>query len=393
MSKYTSHKACVDRLLKEYYDHGKIIVAFDFDGTVCDYNHENPQPTLERPAYEEICQLIRDLAPYSYLIGWSCRCNGETDWEDSGAQDLAEQWLKNHNVPYDAFNEDGVVNYGGRKIYANIFLDDRAGMGATVEILKDFLVQVDPIFDAISARNQIVRDIRIYFERNCSTTPKAIIGMSGGADSTIVAALCAEAIGAKRVHGFILPNGKQYDYDEALEICQILGINHYTVNIEDQVNLVKRDLIGNPEINPYIKNNLPALVRRNYLTAQAMMMGARMINTTNATEEFLGYITKGDNTAGDFAPILNYTKTEVQKIGLTYTHFPEYYVTKVPADGMCGETDEERFGFTYKEADGIIRQTNKPILVSKATKIVLMNRQSEFKRKPLARAKYIDKAD
>lgn len=140
MNKYLDFETTLQRLKREYQEHGQIIVAYDFDDTVCTYTPDNPEPTLERVANEEICQLIRDLRPYSKFIVWTCRSmTHQEPKEPDVALTLAIQWLDNHEVPYDFVNEDGPVVYGSRKIYANILLDDRAGLETAYKLLVAFL--------------------------------------------------------------------------------------------------------------------------------------------------------------------------------------------------------------------------------------------------------------
>lgn len=140
MNKYLDFETSLQRLKREYLEHGKLIVAYDFDDTVCTYTLGNPEPTLERVANEEICQLLRELRPYAVYILWTNRSmeHKEED-EPDVALKLAMQWLDNHDLEYDYVNEDGPVTYGGRKIYANIFLDDRAGLETAYKLLLAFL--------------------------------------------------------------------------------------------------------------------------------------------------------------------------------------------------------------------------------------------------------------
>ncbi len=397
-AKYLDFETALERLIEEYLEHGKIIVAYDFDDTVCTYTKGNPEPTHLRKANEEICQLLRDLREYATFIVWTCRSdNEESQWGDVGSPlQAAKRWLNDHDVPYDLVNEDGKVAYGGRKIYANIFLDDRAGLATSYEMLKEFLRRVKKmdVFNPYRARRVIVESIKEYF----GDDNRAIIGMSGGADSTIVAALCAEALGPNRVFGVCMPNGFQRDLPDAMNICECIGIPYITVDIKPQVDQMLKDLgFGSYRDAPEIlRNNLPALTRRNILTTISMTHSGRVMNTTNATEEFLGYITKGDNTAGDFAPLLNYVKTEVIAIGQTFTYIPQEFIVKPPDDGMCGKTDEDRFGFTYDEVDALIRN---PIITmlgagivydtAKLDKMIRMNEASGFKRQPLPRSAYV----
>lgn len=141
-AKYLNFNTSLQRLLDEYYQHGRLIVAYDFDDTVCTYTHGNPEPTLEREPNEEICQLIRDLRPYATFIVWTCRSNDLEHSEEPGpltALQRATLWLDQHEMPYDHINDDAAIAYGGRKIYANIFLDDRAGLITSYELLTKFI--------------------------------------------------------------------------------------------------------------------------------------------------------------------------------------------------------------------------------------------------------------
>lgn len=140
MAKYLDFETALQRLIREYKEHGKLIVAYDFDDTVCTYTLGNPEPTLERVANEEICQLLRDLRPYAEFIVWTCRSmTHQEKGEPDVALALAVRWLDNHNVPRDYVNTDGPVTYGSRKIYSNILLDDRAGLETAYNLLVAFL--------------------------------------------------------------------------------------------------------------------------------------------------------------------------------------------------------------------------------------------------------------
>jgi len=402
MGKYLNFETALERLLREYEEHGCIVVAYDFDDTVCTYTPGNPEPTLERRANEEICQLLRELRPYAKFVVWTCRSTDPNVWEPGSgsrsALELALQWLRNHNVPFDHVNEDTVVSYGSRKIYANIFLDDRAGLSATFLMLKMFLQVVKNMktFNPNNARAAIVQAIKDYFHDNGKDS-RAILGVSGGADSTIVAGLCVEALGASRVLGVIMPNGEQSDIQDAIDVCNELGIQYLIINIQDQVRQMCEDLgykyfVFAPEM---LQNNLPNLVRRNVLASIKLTSGGRVMNTTNQSEEFLGWITQGDNIVGDFAPLINYTKTEAIKIGLTLP-ISERFIVKVPHDGMCGSTDEEKFGFTYEQVDWLIGAVpeNNPVFLGidqdEMNRIVHMHQVSQFKRNPLACAPHVN---
>lgn len=144
MAKYLQANNLIQRLINEYLEHGKLIIAYDFDDTVCTYTKGNPEPTRERKSNVEICELIHALRPYADFIVWTCRSNEtKNPNEDLPALDEAIRWLDEHNMPYDYINTDGKVNYGGRKIYANALLDDRAGLASIFDALHGFLNWVE----------------------------------------------------------------------------------------------------------------------------------------------------------------------------------------------------------------------------------------------------------
>ena len=211
--------------------------------------------------------------------------------------------------------------------------------------------------------------IKEYFKDN--PDGKAIIGISGGKDSTIAAALCVEALGADRVIGVLMPNGKQKDISDSYEICGYLGIQSYEININQAYEgLIAGVAIGIDkgfapleetfafvDNNPMVKTNLPARLRMTTLYAVAAFYpNSRVVNTCNRSEDYVGYSTKYGDAAGDFSPLGNLTVREVLEIG-DELGLPERLVHKAPSDGMCGKTDEDNLGFTYEQLDDHILGT------------------------------------
>ena len=189
---------------------------------------------------------------------------------------------------------------------------------------------------------------------------KAIIGISGGKDSTIAAALCVEALGADRVIGVRMPNGEQNDINDSRKVCEYLGIYAFELNIGSTVNTLCREIDEAYDYdhccinNPMIKTNLPARIRMTTLYAVAALYpNSRVVNTCNYSEDFVGYSTKYGDAAGDFSPLGNLTVREVLEIG-DDLGLPKHLVHKAPSDGMCGKTDEDNLGFTYEELDGFL---------------------------------------
>ena len=189
---------------------------------------------------------------------------------------------------------------------------------------------------------------------------KAIIGISGGKDSTIAAALCVKALGADRVVGVLMPQGAQNDINDSREVCEHLGIYHMEINIgyvcSHLCGLIDEEYDFDKCCinNPMIKTNLPARIRMTTLYAVAALYpNSRVVNTCNYSEDFVGYSTKYGDAAGDFSPLGGLTVREVLEIG-DDLGLPEHLVHKPPSDGMCGKTDEDNLGFTYEQLDNYI---------------------------------------
>lgn len=196
--------------------------------------------------------------------------------------------------------------------------------------------------------NYIVDSIRNWFNINGKGC-KAVIGISGGKDSTVVAALCAKAIGRENVIGVSMPDEGQ-DSKLAKEICAFLGIDFMEVPIWPMVscfyNVAKSD---------QAKMNVPPRIRMTVLYAIAQTYNGRVMNTSNLSEDWIGYSTRWGDSVGDLMVLSNYTATEVKEIGYNLD-LPKEWVDKTPDDGLPGSMpDEEKFGFTYKVLDRYIK--------------------------------------
>ena len=209
------------------------------------------------------------------------------------------------------------------------------------------------MFDAVKVKNQCVEWIRKFFEENGKGC-NAVLGISGGKDSSVAAALCVEALGKDRVIGVLMPCGRQHDIDMAYLLVKHLGIKHYEVNIEDAVEGVLDNMPEDLEITSMTRVNLPPRIRLTTLYAISQSVNGRVVNTCNLSEDWVGYSTRYGDAAGDFSPMANLTVTEVKEIGRVLG-LPDVLVDKVPIDGLCGKTDEENLGFTYAELDVYIR--------------------------------------
>ena len=209
------------------------------------------------------------------------------------------------------------------------------------------------MFDAVKAKNDCIQWIRDFFETNGKDC-NAICGISGGKDSSVVAALLVEALGKNRVIGVLMPNGTQSDIDDSIKLVDFLKIPNITVNIAEGVNGILNNLKECIGISEQTKINLPPRIRMATLYAVSQSVNGRVVGTDNASEAYIGYSTRwGDNVA-DLMPILNFTSDEVVAIG-DACGLPYELTHKTPSDGLCGKTDEDNFGFTYEVLNKYIR--------------------------------------
>ncbi len=209
------------------------------------------------------------------------------------------------------------------------------------------------MFDVRKVKDECVKWIRDFFEKN-GPGCNAVIGISGGKDSSVAAALCVEALGADRVIGVLMPNGEQHDIDAARLLVNHLGIRNYEVNVKAAIDGVISAMPEGLEITTLSKTNLPPRIRMATLYAISQSLNGRVCNTCNLSEDWVGYSTRYGDSVGDFSPMSFLTVTEVKQIG-HLLGLPEELVEKTPIDGLCGKTDEENLGFTYAELDVYIR--------------------------------------
>jgi NAD+ synthase len=232
-------------------------------------------------------------------------------------------------------------------------------------------------FNAKTYKDKLVDWIKDWFNEN-GPDCNAVIGISGGKDSSILAALCVEALGKDRVIGVLMPNGIQSDIQDSLDLVKYLNIKHFVVNIGDTINTLTNSL---PTLSNQAKTNLPPRIRMSTLYAISQSNNGRVVNTCNLSETLLGWETRWGDAVGDFAPFANITATEVIAIGLETT-LPRHLVVKIPSDGLCGHTDEDAFGFTYKMLDNYIRTGDIDDAVIKI-KIDNMIKMNWFKHSPI----------
>ena len=219
-------------------------------------------------------------------------------------------------------------------------------------------------FSAEAARDSLVSEIRRIAAEQGFT--KVVVGISGGKDSTVTAALCARALGRENVYGVMMPDGTQNDIDDSRRVCEALGIPCRTVNIgamhealraaTDQQDTTAQ--AGELSI-PYSREsdiNVGPRLRMTTLRYIAQALGARLAGTGNLSEATVGYCTKDGDTSCDFATLGALTSVEVVEVGLTMPELPRELVCKTPTDGLSGKSDEERLGLRYADIHRFIRE-------------------------------------
>lgn len=234
-------------------------------------------------------------------------------------------------------------------------------------------------FNALKVKEDIVNWIREWFELNGKGC-NGIVAISGGKDSSVVAALLVEALGKDRVIGVLLPNGEQFDIDISHKLVEFLGIKSYVINIGDTYTALLEQLKANiSEIKAETTTNLPARLRMAATYAVSQSLNGRVANTCNFSEDWVGYATRYGDGAGDFSPLSKLTVAEVKEIGRVLG-LPSLFVDKVPIDGLQGKTDEDNLGFTYAVLDRYIREGVIDDLEIKE-KIDRLHRLNQFKLK------------
>lgn len=227
-------------------------------------------------------------------------------------------------------------------------------------------------FNAQETLDRLVDWVKNYFAENAAPETKAVIGISGGKDSSVAAAVCVKALGKERVIGVLMPQNEQSDIAYSRLLVDTLGIKSYTINIGETVSTFMSELSKHLEPSRQAQVNTPARVRMTTLYAVAASVNGRVVNTCNLSEDWVGYSTKYGDAAGDFSPLSDLTVTEVRQIGEALG-LPNELVHKVPIDGLSGYTDEENLGFTYAELDSYIRHetdlSDKPELREKIDRL------------------------
>lgn len=238
-------------------------------------------------------------------------------------------------------------------------------------------------FNAEKAANECIQWIRDWFKENGDGC-NAVLGISGGKDSSVAAALCVKALGKERVIGVLMPQGEQFDIDYSHELCALLDIKKIEVNVGETVKALKEAFPFEASVQTV--TNIPPRVRMTVLYAVSQTYNGRVVNTCNLSEDWVGYATRYGDGAGDFGPISNFTVQEIKAIG-RYLGLPEKFVEKPPLDGLCGRTDEDNLGFKYAELDAYIREGIEPS-PEKKERIDRLHRINQFKLRYFDTFKY-----
>ena len=230
-------------------------------------------------------------------------------------------------------------------------------------------------FCARKTKEALIVWIRAWFEKN-GRDCNAVIGISGGKDSSVCAALCVQALGKDRVIGVLMPNGTQSDIADSRQLVEYLGIRSVTVNIAGAVDAIHTQLrTARIAATAQTEINLPPRIRMSVLYAVSQSMNGRVINTCNLSEDWVGYSTRYGDSAGDVSLLGKLTVQEVKALGREMG-LPENLVEKTPSDGLCGSSDEQKLGFSYAALDRYIREGDceDPVIREKIDELHRANR-------------------
>ena len=209
--------------------------------------------------------------------------------------------------------------------------------------------------DVADVTPKLIKFLEDWFNQ-FSKESKAVIGISGGKDSTVAAALLVKAISKERVVGVLMPNGIQSDISDSIRVCEMLGIESITINILDPYKALQETLKASGVNHTKQQDmNLAPRIRMTtlYAIAQSFDIPTFVVNTCNRSEDYVGYSTKYGDAAGDIAVLQDFLVSDVRAIG-DYLGLPKELVYKTPSDGLCGKTDEDNLGFTYDDLDKYI---------------------------------------
>ena len=357
---------------------------FEVPVTVEGITYKNSESAFQAQKTSNISERknFADLDPDSAkALGY--KVNLRSDWEEVKVQKMYE--VNKAKFEQNPELKEKLIATGLEELVEGNDWGDRFwGVDGTGEnrlgkILMKIRMELSGKFDPDYILGELVEWVQDYFKKNASPETKAVVGISGGKDSSVASAVCVKALGKDRVIGVLMPQGEQADIDCSKLLVETLGIQHYIINIGDTVRTLKDEISSHIELTNQAVVNTPARIRMTTLYAVAACVGGRVVNTCNLSEDWVGYSTKFGDAAGDFSPLSSLTVTEILQIG-EKLGLPEKLVHKVPIDGLCGKTDEENLGFTYAELDRYIRGltdlSEKPELKEKIDR---MNRNNKHK--------------
>ena len=235
-------------------------------------------------------------------------------------------------------------------------------------------------FDAKKVAENLVKWLRDYFNNNGQPI-NAVVGCSGGKDSTVVLAALTKAIGPERIYAVLMPNGEQADIDDSYKVCEFLGLKPYVCNIQAGYQGILGAVADEFEPSEQTKINLAPVLRMATLKAVSQSVNGRFTCNGNLSEAYIGWFTIDGDDRGSVKPLINMTVTEVIAVGKELG-LPDWMIHKTPADGLCGKTDEDKFGFSYAVLDKYIRTGEIEDMDAKA-KIDAMHAKNAFKLKPM----------
>ena len=180
----------------------------------------------------------------------------------------------------------------------------------------------------------------------------AVVGISGGIDSAVVVKLCADALGADKVHAIFMPvdSTPKEDYRQTESMCQAWGVRYDVIDIQS-VSEEFGKMLSKPGDDPLQKGNMMSRCRMIVLFDAARREKSLVFGTTNRSELLMGYMTKFGDGAEDASPICRLYKTQVWEIA-RLIGVPEEIISKVPTAGLWeGQTDEAEMGVTYLALD------------------------------------------
>jgi NAD+ synthase len=242
------------------------------------------------------------------------------------------------------------------------------------------ILEIPKIKDDEILKDELVQWLRDYFD-NDGDPINVVVGCSGGKDSSVVLAALVEAIGANRVYAVLMPNGVQSDIEDSYKICEFLGLKPHLCNIEKGYNGILESVSNEFEPSNQAKINLAPVVRMATLKVISQSINGRFTCNGNMSELYLGWFTIDGDDRGSVKPLANLTATEVVAVGKELG-LPDWVVDKTPSDGLCGQTDEQKFGFSYKVLDNYIRTGGIDDEQIKM-KIDDMHRKNMFKLEPI----------